>query len=563
MTGGQRASGADFLQLSPAAAPPRGVTAWLADALRTSIIAGRLTPGTSLPATRVLAEELGVSRGVVVEAYQRLHEEGLVSARPRTGTTVLPRPGPGTGRPGQEGPSGQEGPAGQAERPDRDGQRSRAAPAAAAFPARLPLPWRTAAEIDLSPGVPDLSGFPRAAWLRAERAVLTEASPADLGYGDPRGGERLRRELASWLARTRGLRADPEDIIIVAGVAQALALLAQVLRAQGETAIAVEDPGSLGTRGELAYWGLDPVPVPVDDQGMHVASLVRTGLRTAVLTPAHQFPSGVVLAPGRRHELLDWAAGGGLIIEDDYDAEYRYDRAPVRAVQASAPDRVAYTGSTSKTLAPGMRLGWLVPPPRLHADLVIAKRESDLGSPALPQLVLARLIATGELERHTRLTRNRQRGRRDALLAALREHLPAARVQGVAAGLHLVITFPDTEGGIDDAALASRLRAAGVLVHPLSMHRLRPGPPGLVIGYAAHQPAQLRDAARRIAQALLAGPGLPAGRGYHGEHRGERGYQGDEVADREAAHGDEGRGEPDDEDRDREDRPVLKKDPRR
>jgi GntR family transcriptional regulator/MocR family aminotransferase len=501
MTDGQRASGADFLQLSPAAAPPRGMTAWLADALRTSIIDGRLKPGTSLPATRVLAEELGVSRGVVVEAYQRLHEEGLVSARPRTGTTVLPRPGPGPGRPGQGGP------AGQAERPDRGSQRPQAALAAAAFPARLPLPWRAAAEIDLSPGVPDLSGFPRAAWLRAERAVLMEASPADLGYGDPRGSERLRRELAGWLARTRGLRADPEDIIIVAGVAQALALLAQVLRVQGETAIAVEDPGSLGTRGELAYWGLKPVPVPVDDQGMHIASLVRTGLRTAVLTPAHQFPTGVVLAPGRRHELLDWAAGGGLIIEDDYDAEYRYDRAPVRALQASAPDRIAYTGSTSKTLAPGMRLGWLVPPPRLHEDLVIAKRESDLGSPALPQLVLARLIATGELERHTRLARNRQRGRRDALLAALRDHLPAARVQGVAAGLHLLITFPDTADVIDDAALASQLRAAGVLVHPLSMHRQHSGPPGLILGYAAHQPAQLRDAARRIAQALPSQPG--------------------------------------------------------
>ncbi|MBV9383947.1 MAG: PLP-dependent aminotransferase family protein, partial [Streptosporangiaceae bacterium] len=363
------------------------------------------------------------------------------------------------------------------------------------------------AEIDLSPGVPDLSGFPRAAWLRAARAVLARASAADLGYGDPRGSERLRRELSGWLARTRGLRADPDDILIVAGVAQALALLAQVLRARGETGVAVEDPGSFGARNQLAQWGLDPVPVPVDDLGLDVASLARSGMRTALLTPAHQFPSGVVLAPARRHELLEWAAGDGLLVEDDYDAEYRYDRAPVPALQASAPNRVAYTGSTSKTLAPGMRLGWLVPPRRLHADLVTAKHASDLGSPALPQLVLASLIASGELERHIRLARARQRSRRDALLAALREHLPAARVQGVAAGLHLLVTFPGTAGDIDDAALASRLRTAGVLVHPLSMHRQRAGPPGLVLGYAAHPPGQLRDAALRIARAVHAAAG--------------------------------------------------------
>ncbi len=510
MTDRERVGGADFLQLNPAAAPPRGLTAWLAGALRTAVIDGRLRPGTALPATRVLAEDLGLSRGVVVEAYQRLREEGLVSARRKTGTTVLPRPRPAPGPSHGAGQAHRAGSAGHAEGPERARQRPQGQSAAAALPARLPLPWRSAAEIDLSPGVPDLSNFPRAAWLRAERAVLAEASPADLGYGDPSGSERLRRELAGWLARTRGLRADPADIIIVAGVAQALALLAQVLRAGGETAIAVEDPGSFGTHGELNYWGLAPVPVPVDDQGMHIASLELTGLRTALLTPAHQFPTGVVLAPGRRHQLLDWAAGGGLIIEDDYDAEYRYDRAPVPALQASAPDRIAYAGSTSKTLAPGMRLGWLVPPRRLYADLVTAKRESDLGSPALPQLILARLIATGDLQRHNRLARNRHRGRRDALLAALREHLPAASVQGVAAGLHLLITFPGAgfpgTGEIDDAALASRLRAAGVLVHPLSMHRQRPGPPGLVLGYAAHQPAQLRDAALRIAQALRAMP---------------------------------------------------------
>jgi GntR family transcriptional regulator / MocR family aminotransferase len=567
-------AGTDFLQLSPASAPARGLTAWLAASLRAAIMDGRLAAGATLPATRVLAADLSTSRGVIVEAYQRLQDEGLVAARPGAGTRVLPRPAPGQDRP-RAGPAtvspATPGPAAASataraapghatlnhaipDRTERDhtaldrtapdptapgrttpdptgadpatagpASPDRTAPDPAALhhtvlhhtvlhrsaPA-LPQPWRSQTELDLSPGVPDLSGFPRAAWLRAERAVLAQASAAELGYGDPRGSGWLRRELAGWLARTRGLRAAPEDIIIVAGVAQALALLAQVLvtgaePATGGRTVAVEDPGSRGTRDQLAYWGLDPAGVPVDAHGLRVSGLAATGAATALLTPAHQFPTGVVLAPQRRRDLLGWAARGGLVIEDDYDAEYRYDRAPVPALQASAPDRVAYLGSTSKSLSPGLRLGWLVPPAGLHAPLVAAKHASDLGSPALPQLVLAHLIATGQLARHIRLARARQRERRDALLAALREYLPQARVQGVAAGLHLLIIFPDHAGARpDDAELAGRIRQAGVLVHPLSLHRLSPGPPGLVLGYAAHPPGQLREAARRIA--AVAGP---------------------------------------------------------
>jgi GntR family transcriptional regulator/MocR family aminotransferase len=469
--------GADFLQLSPAAAPARGLTSWLAGEIRAAIIDGRLLGGTPLPATRLLAGDLGISRGVVVEAYQRLADEGLVSGRPGTGTRV-------------------SGLAPRAVRHTNDRPRPGRAGATV-----LPQPWRAGAELDLSPGVPDLAGFPRAAWLRAERAVLEQASGTELGYGDPRGHDGLRRELAGWLARTRGLRAAAGDIIIVSGVAQALALLAQWLNAHGMTRIAAEDPGSLGSRDQLTYWGVDAVPVPVDEHGLQTSHLADAGVRGALLTPAHQFPTGVVLAPERRRELLDWAAAAGaLIIEDDYDAEYRYDRAPVPALQAAAPGHVAYAGTTSKTLAPGMRLGWLVPPARMHADLVAAKHAADLGSPALPQLVLARLIGTGELERHIRAVRKRQRIRRDALLSVLRAQLPQARVQGVPAGLHLLITFPGLD--LDDTHLAERIRQAGVLVHPLSWHRQRPGVPGLVLGYASHTPDQLREAARRIARAL-------------------------------------------------------------
>ncbi|HEX6523983.1 MAG TPA: PLP-dependent aminotransferase family protein [Streptosporangiaceae bacterium] len=514
------AIGSDFLQLDPASAPGRGLTAWLADALRAAIIDGRLAAGTALPATRVLAVDLGVSRGVVVEAYQRLKDEGVVSAKRGVGTIVMA----GVAFRGVNVPSS----------PPEGVQWH-------IHPVTIPRRWRAGADIDLSPGVPDLAGFPRGAWLRAERAVLAQASAADLGYGDPRGSGRLRRELASWLARTRGLRADPDTMIIVSGVAQALALLAQWLRASGRTDIAIEDPGSRGTRDELAYWGLRPVPVGVDEQGLRVNELIRAATRAAVLTPAHQFPTGVVLAPQRRRALLDWAgATDGLIIEDDYDAEYRYDRTPVPAIQASAPDRVAYAGSTSKTLAPGLRLGWLIPPRAMLTDLVAAKHASDLGSPALPQLVLAQLIATGELEQHIRLVRKRQRGRRDALLAAVREHLPQARVQGIAAGLHLLITFPELTGQVDDAELAERVGQAGVLVHPLSLHSCRPEAPGLVLGYAVHTTRQLSDAVQRIAdvvgvsgrraraggRALLVGVAVAAGRGVELEDAGRAGQYG-------------------------------------
>jgi GntR family transcriptional regulator/MocR family aminotransferase len=465
-------SGTDFLQLDPALAPAKGITTWLADAMRSAITDGRLAAGTVLPATRVLAADLGISRGVIVEAYQRLTDEGLVAGRHGTGTVVLATT------------------AGRARRRTRP-----------VTPMLLPRPASTG--IDLSPGVPDLSAFPRAAWLRAERTVLAHAAAADFGYGDPRGHPWLRRELAGWLMRLRGLRTDAEDIVIVAGVAQSLALLAQGLRSRGSTSVAVEDPGSRGARDELIHWGIRPVPIPVDDDGLRVDDLTRSGERTVLVTPAHEFPTGVVLAPPRRRALLDWAAAAddALVIEDDYDAEYRYDRAPVPALHASAPDRIAYTGSTSKTLAPGLRLGWLIPPGHLHPDVVAAKHASDLGSSTIIQLVLAQLLASGDYDRHIRLVRARYRQRRDALLAALGEHLPAARVQGVAAGLHLMVTLPHLDPGAD-VELADRIRQAGVSVHPLSWHRASTGPAGLVLGYAANPPDRLRQAARIIAGAV-------------------------------------------------------------
>ncbi|MCO1653544.1 MocR-like pyridoxine biosynthesis transcription factor PdxR [Pseudonocardia humida] len=458
--------GTDFLQLDPRGVPRGGLTTWLTDALRSAAADGGLRVGDRLPSSRLLAADLGVSRGVVVAAYQRLVDEGVAVADGARGTVVAVSP-----------------------------HRSRppAPPAAPAGP-----------DFDLSPGVPDLSAFPRAAWLRAERAVLGSAGPADLGYGDPQGNPVLRAALARWLRRVRGVRAEAEDIVVVAGVAQAIALVAQVLRNRGADSLAVEDPGSRGAHDELAHWGLTPVPVPVDDEGLDVAALARTGESVVLVTPAHHFPTGVVLGPGRRRELLAPSTGIELVLEDDYDAEHRYDRAPVPALQAMAPDRVVHTGSVSKTLAPAMRLGWMIVPPRLRAEVVTQKYMSDLGNAALPQLVLAELMASGELERHLRRVRARQRRRRDAMLGALGEHLPGATVHGIAAGLHLLVTFPEHPGAarLDDVALAERARAAGVVVHPLSRHRQREGPAGLVLGYAAHPPDRIRAAIALLGRSL-------------------------------------------------------------
>jgi GntR family transcriptional regulator/MocR family aminotransferase len=357
------------------------------------------------------------------------------------------------------------------------------------------------AAVDFTPGRPDLTTFPRTAWLRAERAVLAELSAEHLGYGDPRGAPRLRRAVAEWLARMRGVRVEPDEVLIVAGTAQALTLLHPVLRADGVDAVAVEDPGSLGARQHLANGGLATPPVPVDEEGVRVDALRATGARAVLLTPAHQFPTGVVTSGERRRELLEWARDGGLILEDDYDAEHRYDRPPVPALRALLADRVCYLGSVSKLLAPALRIGWLVAPARHRPALVDAKRFNDLGNAVLPQLVLARLMESGELERHLRLLRGRHRRRRDAMIAALAEHLPGARVHGAAAGLHLTVTYA---ADVPDAEFAAAALAHGVKCQPLSWHRQSPGRPGLVLGYAATPPGVIADGVALLGRSLRA-----------------------------------------------------------
>lgn len=471
----QTSTGPDFLQLDPAAAPAAGRATWLAQRIHDAVTAGTVGVGDRLPPTRQLAAELGWSRGVVVAAYQRLAEQGLLSARSRGGTRIAFAPA---------APTSLDAP-----------------PTAAQPPAETSA--ANAGPLDLTPGVPDLTLFPRAAWARAERDALGSLDTSLLRYGDPAGDITLRRALTGWLATHRGVRTTPDAVVIVAGVAQALALAAHALVRAGCRRIAVEDPGSRGARDELAYWGLDPVPVPVDDEGLLVEQLVSSPVRAVLTTPAHQYPTGVAMSPHRRTELLRWALDtGGLIIEDDYDAEHRYDRTPTAALQAAAPDVVLHVGSVSKALAPALRLGWAIVPEHLLPALLQAKYMSDISSPTLPQLTLERLISSGAYAQHLRRARRHQRTRRDVLAGALDAAIsgvPGARVTGIAAGLHLLLELPDH----DDADLARQLHERGVIVDPLSRHRVTAGPGGLVLGYAAHSPHRLHTAAAAINQALV------------------------------------------------------------
>ncbi|BCB86925.1 hypothetical protein Psuf_042380 [Phytohabitans suffuscus] len=285
--------------------------------------------------------------------------------------------------------------------------------------------------------------------------------------------------------------------MVTTGAAQGFAVLAAALRAGGATAIGFEEPGSYGVRGHLESHGLRLVPVPVDGDGIDVAALDRSGTPAVFVTPAHQFPTGVVLAPGRRAALVEWARRtGGLIVEDDYDAEFRYDRDPVGCLQGIAPDEVAYIGSVSKALAPALRLGWLAVPGKWRDAVAERKAWADLGGPVLEQLAFAELLASGGYDRHLRRARLEHRRRRDALVTALRRHLPGLRISGVAAGLHLVVELPE---GVDDEAVAGRARAAGLGPLPLSRMRLSGGgPPGLVLGYAANAPGELETAVARL-----------------------------------------------------------------
>jgi GntR family transcriptional regulator/MocR family aminotransferase len=504
--------------------------------LRAAIRSGRLRAGVRLPSTRALAADLGVSRGVVVQAFEQLAAEGYLVTRPGAAarvSDVAARVGSGTGVGAPAAPVGAGGVAGgrsvgvqsPAGLPGGvSGAGALVAPVRAGGvaggrlvgmqpPARLPdgvsgaRPLAAPAaggEVDLRPGSPYLASLPRADWERAVRKALAALTDAELGYGDSRGLPRLREALADYLGRVRGAVVDPADLVVVNGFAQGLVIAARLLAGLGIAAAGVEDPGSIHTTAHLAAQGILPVPVPVDDEGVDLdrAGPQAAGLRALLATPAHQFPTGAVLSPARRLRLVEWAErNDGLVVEDDYDAEYRYDHHPVGALQGMAPDRVVLGGSTSKTLAPGLRLGWLAVPSALAGDAALHKRGIDLMAPVLEQAALAELIVSGNYERHIRRSRSRYRRRRDLVVDLVADRLPEAAVGGTSAGLHLVVETPSIA---DEAAVEAEAARRGVLVVGLGAHRHAPGPPGFVLGYGHLSEDQLRRGVTGLAAAVRA-----------------------------------------------------------
>jgi GntR family transcriptional regulator/MocR family aminotransferase len=432
--------------------------------LREDIRSGRLAGGSRLPSTRGLAARLGVSRGVVSAAYGQLAAEGYVVTR--QGAPI--RVAHGIRPPMARGPA----------------------------PSLVP-----SFSYHFHPGLPDLAGFPRGRWLRSLRAAWRESPLGAVGYGDPRGSPELREALADYLGRVRGAVADPEHMLVCTGFMQGFSLLCRWLAARGTERVALEDPGWHPHRLIVEQAGLEVVPIPVDADGIDVDALAASGAAAVVLTPAHQFPTGVVLSRDRRAAVIEWAERGErLIVEDDYDSELRYDRVAVGALQGLAPDRVLYIGSASKRLAPGMRLGWVLMPSWLAWPLITAKAAEDGGSEVVGQLALSDFIRRGELDRHFRRMRLVYQRRREALRAALPDALPGARPWGTAAGLFELVGLPES---VDEPALVTAAGGRGVGVDGLALHRYVPGgPPGLVLGFGSLPEPAIRHGLRLLGAAL-------------------------------------------------------------
>jgi GntR family transcriptional regulator/MocR family aminotransferase len=439
--------------------------------IRDTVRAGRLRPGAPLPSTRDLAHQLGVSRPVVMEAYAQLAEEGYLTLRQgaRARVSVLASRAAPVKRPGLE---------------------DVASPSPPLF--------------DFRTSVPDLSSFPRQRWLNAARTALGKMSGEHFGYSEQHGSEVLRRALADYLGRVRGVVvAELALVIVTIGFAQGRALAVRALSAMGAKRIAVEDP-SYTEWAAVRRAGLEIIPIPVDAGGMRVDELERIDADAVMLTPAHQYPTGAVLTGERRLHLLQWLRRRNAIaIEDDYDSEFRYDRPQIRALQGLDPDRVVYAGTTSKTLAPALRIGWLVVPNRLLKAVQAEQRLLDFGCPRIEQHTLAEFIASGELDKHLRRMRVRYRARRDSLVAAVAAELPGASVEGIAAGMHAMIRLPS---GSDEGVIRKEAHNRGVALEFLSDHCVfsRSGHPSLLLGYARMSETNLQSGVRALSAAVRA-----------------------------------------------------------
>ena len=439
--------------------------------LREAIRTGRLVAGERLPSSRELAAALHVSRGLVVDCFDQLRAEGYLVSRGGSATRVAST---------------------AVTEDDRVGERD-----------FEPVPVAPALDVDFLPATPELSSVPRGDWAWAVREVCRDAPTAAFGYGGARGEEQLRTVLAAYLSRVRGAAARADRIVVCNGFSQGLVLTLTALAESGVTTVAFEDPGYDETgRVASALARVEMVPVPVDEQGVRVDALEVTGAQAVVLTPAHQWPTGVVLSPARRLELVRWAAErGGFVVEDDYDAEFRYDHDPVGSVQGLGPDRVVLIGTVSKSLAPAVRLGWVVAPQALVDRIAELKLHHDRGSSGLEQLVLARLLESGRFDRHLRRMRKVYAGKRDALVAALAQHAPRARLTGLAAGFHAVLHLP---AHADEAHVVAAAADRGVGLYGMSSYRTSrsPDPPQLVLGFGTLSERAIREGIATVADLL-------------------------------------------------------------
>ncbi|WP_460571722.1 MocR-like pyridoxine biosynthesis transcription factor PdxR [Humibacter soli] len=454
---------------------PRRKAASLEDAVRTAIRDGRLATGTRLPASRSLARDLGIARNSVAEAYSRLVAEGWLEARVGSGTSVVDRT---------------------------------FAPAAETRP-----PAERTFRLDLRGGIPDISGFPRAAWAAAVRTALANAPAPTLGYQDPRGVEVARAALAAYLARARGVWASPDQLVITPGFGGALGLVTRALARRGARRIAVEEYGHALHREILSDAGLLPVSLSVDDQGAVVDRLDELGVDAVLLTPAHQFPTGVALSAARRAAVVRWAERtGGIVIEDDYDGEFRFDRRAIGALQALAPQHVVYAGTASKALAPAIGLGWCVLPSALVEPVLEQRRLAGGATDAITQLALAAFIDAGGYDRTVRASRLRYRARREHVEEVLHERMPTARLIGMAAGLHSLLDLPD---GVEEADVAERAASSGLRLEGLQTYWAggtdEPSTrrPAMVVGFGAPPDARFEEAVG-VAVAAIAAAALGA-----------------------------------------------------
>lgn len=478
----------------PAPDGAKTVVSRICEAIRAQIAEGVYPPGSRLPSSRALAAELGVSRTTVTAAYEQLAAEGYLEARQGARAQV---------------PMGL--------RVDQPVMRQDAGPPPthlSAYGRRLAglsmgrRPEADAPVADFRYGDLAASDFPTLAWKRAVAAAILRR-PSRLQYGDPAGSPALRSALKGYLWRARGLRCDPDQIIVVNGSQQGLDLCVRLLLDPGDPAI-IENPCYAAARDILLATGARLIPLKVDQEGMRTERLPPA--RLAYITPSHQFPLGSVMSASRRQDLLAWARhNGAYVIEDDYDGEYRFDIAPIPALQTLDGARnVIYLGTLSKTLSPTLRLGYLVVPKALSAAFTTAKRLADRHTPGLEQEALADLIASGAYERHVRRVRRRNGERRAALLAALHAELrDQVTVVGAEAGLHVVAWLTKFSRS-EEARLVAAARAAGVGVYPITplydptSASERSDHPGLVMGYASLDNRDIMRGVERLAAVLEA-----------------------------------------------------------